>query len=244
MEKKFESELGKRIVEGKQRKSSKKTILGIAAVCASVLLFGAALTTFAAGVNSPVEIVVKELFEPTVEDLMTLDDVDTDLKRTMSIKYRSTLPPGNGDYSDSGNTKLIYSLNMQVQVEDVSSYGFATIVVGDLSVTFDDPVNAQITVNCAVETLIGTFAYAVPETSSVSGTSVDISAMAQLIVGYTDDPTAEDPTILIPVYYVVAPGDSISWTITVVMSVPNLSGSLSEVAWLDIYEDIANTATF
>ena len=243
MEKKFESELGKRIVEGKKRVSSKKAILAMAAICASALLFGATLTTFAVGVNSPVEITEISLFEPAVVDTMVnVNDVDTDLKRTMSIKYRSTLPPG---MNDPGNTKLIYSLNMQVKA--IEGYDFATMVVGEMAAVFTTPVDAQITVNCAVQTSSGTFD-AQPETiSALATTSIEVSALvpAQLIT--FEDQVNEDGTITqveVLKDYVVAEGDSMSWTITVVMLVPNVHGSLNEVAWPGIYEDIANTAAF
>jgi hypothetical protein len=242
MEKKFESELGKRIVEGKKRGSSKKTILGIAAVCASVLLFGAASVTFAVGVNAPVVITEKLLFEQ-VEDLILNEDLmDTDLKRSMSLKYRSTLPPGNGD---TGNTKLIYSLNMQVKTVD--GYDFVGMIVGDLSVLFAVDVEAKITIACTVTNAAGILP-AETEQYTSTGVSVDASASvpAELIVG-SEAVTDEFGTVTeVPVFdaYTVAIDDTISWTITVDISVPNLSGSLTEVAWPGIYEDIANTASF
>ncbi len=75
MEKKFESELGKRIVEGNRRKSTKKVVLVIAAVSVMTLLVGAASFTMAqmacAG-NSPV---VDEavLFESQEDSIMSTE---------------------------------------------------------------------------------------------------------------------------------------------------------------------------
>jgi len=245
MEKKFESELGKRIVEGKKRGSSRKVIMGIGAVGACALLFMAASYTFAASENSPVVITEKTLYSQETDYYTASVDGDADLQRTMSLNYRSTLPPGNGDL---GNTKLIYSVNMQVK--DTTDIVFTDMIVGELSVTFGLSVTSAVYVSCLVMTTDAdgnavTFTVSQPN-EIVYGTDVAVDAVVPSQYTYIESTIAEDGTVTeetITADYTVSAGDSLSWAITIATFHPDMTGSFAEVAWPGLV-DYVRAGTF
>lgn len=231
MERKFESDIGVRISEGK-RGASRKAILGISAIAACALLFGAASYSFAVSENAPVEITELPIFVQAPDEYAVLEEGDVDLARSMSLKYRSTLPPGNGD---SGNTKLIYSVNMQVK--STADIDFADLIAGELSVMYQLPVTASVTIACTV-TVAGeipiSYECAIGEYSVIdSVVVVDASVPTELITGYDDvlDENGDVVSVPVTVEYTVADGDSISWLITVAVSIPDLLVTLTEDAW-------------
>jgi len=222
MEKKFESELGKRIVEGNTRKSSKKVILGIAAIGACALLFGAASFSFAMGANAtgPSFITENVLFDHEVSELTDTETGDADAKRVMSLKYRSTAPPGDNDL---GNTKFVYVINIVINSTD--GYEFIGMNVGNLVIGFDAPVayNALVTVYTTGIANQGELpeAFSVTTTPATDDTTDGVDVTAIIPSATLLDGSAWVPTV----------GDTVSITITVDIAMPNLTGTATETAW-------------
>lgn len=236
MERKFESEIGNHLHDRKS-KSFKKAILGIAAISACALMLGAASAVFAVGENSPVEITEVTMFgETQIQDQYNADDVgDADLDRVMSLKYKTTLPPGNGD---PGNTKLLYNINMQVR--SVDGIDFSGMIVGELSAQFDESVVTIVTVECAVtvDGEIPVTYLTVGEKFYTTDGSVIVGAAvpSQVIEGYGED------GLPILVDYAVSVGDFMSWTITVVTFVPEVGVELTESAWPGLADIVRSDA--
>jgi hypothetical protein len=221
MEKKFESELGKRIVEGNQRKSSRKVILGIAAISACALLFGAASFSFAMGatVSGPPFIIENVLFDHEVSDLVDVETGDADVKRVMSLKYRTTDPPGG---IDPGNTKFIYVINLALNSTD--EYTLVGMPVGNLELAFTtyEGVNAEITTEITVVSNAG----GVSETMWANTTEYMLAESGL-------DLTATIPAVTLDsgLAWVPTPGDTVSIVITAHIGVPNLTGFATETAF-------------
>lgn len=224
MERKFESELGKRIMEGNRRKSSKNVMLVVATVGVMALLIGAASFTIArmatAG-NSPV---VSETYlfggpdvEP-VEDIILVspDSEDTAAKRVMNLKYRSVDP--QSDIVDLGKTKFTYMVNIYFKAT-VDGIGSGT-AVGNLEIVFDAPIDDS-------KVLIEETATIVCEPLGVSVDSTDVLA---------DENTALDKidvTAAIPTTALILGADySVSIKIEItIMDSPGLTGALTEQPW-------------
>jgi len=225
MEKKFESELGKRIVEGNRRKSTKKVVLVIAAVSVMTLLVGAASFTMAqmacAG-NSPV-VDEAPLFD-SQGDSITVGD-DTAAKRVMNLKYRS-VDPGTAD-SDLGVFKFTYAVNVYFK-DAVAGIG-SGIAVGNLVIVFNsDLVDGNVAITGTAVVLDGagnvvTSSYTLPSDANVDLNVIDVTAAIPTI----------DSTVTLGAGYSV----SINIQITI-DDAPGLSGTATEQPWPTLYSEV------
>ena len=110
MERKFESELAKKVAGGNKDNSSKKKGVLFAAVATCALLFGSAAFSIAEADNDNgnCPVTVKGLLDDEVDEL-TFVGPDPDVKRTMNLKARSFLPSGDADVE---YTKILYSVKV------------------------------------------------------------------------------------------------------------------------------------
>jgi hypothetical protein len=217
MGKEFESELGKRIVEGKKRKTSVKVGLVAAAVVSCALLFGTAAFSFAMGsgasAGSPPFMTEYTIWDHEVDEISFTEDGDADAKDVLSLKYKSSLPPGG---ADPGNTKLVFSLNVAINSTD--NFEFAGMTAALLTVWFDGTGQAVVSITSVLTTSAGETVFTtLPYLAWFYGTDTfDVAA------------TLPSTDVWTP-----AVGDTVSFNIVVEVYVPGMSGTVTELSWPD-----------
>jgi len=220
MVKEFESELGKRIVEGKKRKTSVKVGLVAAAAVSCALLFGTAAFSFAMGsgtsAGSPPFMTEVVIWDHEVDEISATEDGDADAKDVLSLKYRSSLPPGG---ADPGNTKLVFSLN--VAINSTENIDFAGMTAALLTVWFDGSGQAVVSITSVLTTSAGDMVFTtVPYLEWFYGTDTfDVAA------------TLPSSDVWTP-----AVGDTVSFNIVVEVYVPGMPGTVSELSWPDVID--------
>ena len=220
MVKEFESELGKRIVEGKKRKTSVKVGLVAAAAVSCALLFGTAAFSFAMGsgtsAGSPPFMTEVVIWDHEVDEISATEDGDADAKDVLSLKYKSSLPPGG---ADPGNTKLVFSLN--VAINSTENIDFAGMTAALLTVWFDGSGQAVVSITSVLTTSAGDMVFTtVPYLEWFYGTDTfDVAA------------TLPSSDVWTP-----AVGDTVSFNIVVEVYVPGMPGTVSELSWPDVID--------
>ena len=224
MVKEFESELGKRIVEGKKRKTSVKVGLVAAAAVSCALLFGTAAFSFAMGsgtsAGSPPFMTEVVIWDHEVDEISATEDGDADAKDVLSLKYRSSLPPGG---ADPGNTKLVFSLNVAINSTD--NFDFAGMTAALLTVWFDGSGQAVVSITSVLTNSTG---------DDVPFETVTKPYLAWFYGTDTFDVAATLPATL-PWGDVWTPavGDTVSFNIVIEVYVPGMSGTVTEQSWPD-----------
>lgn len=232
MEKKFESELGKRIVEGNRRKSTKKVVLVIAAVSVMTLLVGAASFTMAMQANAggPDFIYEELLLDGYLDTVPSPTDLNDDaVQRVMNLKFKSSAPPGE---SDGGLFRFTYGINIHFK-EMVDGIGTGT-AVGYLNISFDDDVDDNL-VSFATDAKL--YNPAGNEIRSGKPVVSDAEVDADII----------NVTAAIPVFYAtdlntvvpLAAGYSLSISVQITIEdSPLLSGTLTEQPWPTLTHEV------
>ena len=231
MEKKFESELGKRIVEGNRRKSAKKVGLVVAAVSVMTLLVGASVTmAMQANAGGPDFIYDDVVWDGERDTIMSTVDVNDDaVQRVMNLKFKSSAPPGD---ADGGLFRFTYGINIQFK-ELVDGIGTGT-AVGTLVIGFPEDIDdnlvsfsTQATLYDSAGTSIGSGTPVVSDADSDAGF---INVTAAIPVFYATDAITEVP---------LAAGYSLSISVQITIEdSPLLSGTLTEQPWPTLTHEV------
>jgi hypothetical protein len=220
MGKEFESELGKRIVEGKTRKTPVKVGLVAAAVVSCALLFGTAAFSYAMGsgasAGSPPFMTEVVIWDHEVDEISFTEDGDADAKDVLSLKYKSSLPPGG---ADPGNTKLVFSLN--VAINSTENFYFAGMTAAMLTVWFNGSGQAVVSITSVL--------------TNSTGDDVPFETVTKPYLAWFYGTDTFDVAATLPSSDVWTPavGDTVSFNIVVEVYVPGMSGTVTELSWPD-----------
>lgn len=137
MEKKFESELGKRIVEGNRRKVTKKVALAAFAIITVAAFFGAAAFSVVTSAKAGPPYMTAEDLVDHEQSTINNDGGSIAVSRVMTLMTRAfDIEAGGGAHMDC--FKFVYVMN--VQVIDADSIVLAGDAIGDLALAFDPSV--------------------------------------------------------------------------------------------------------
>jgi hypothetical protein len=197
MENRFESELGKRIVEGNRRKVTKKMAVVAFAMVSAALFFGTAAFSFVTSAQYAPYMTAETLFD---HEQSTIDNLggSAAVSRTMTLMTRAfDVETGGGAHVDC--FKFVYVMNVSIVDTDTTVY--AGDDIGDLALLFasDVPmpsVGLILTVEATTYAADGTpmtvdgysgvtMAYSTitneDQTMTVTGITVDANAPVDLI---------------------------------------------------------------
>ncbi|HUU07428.1 MAG TPA: hypothetical protein VMW88_03360 [Thermoplasmata archaeon] len=136
MERKFESELAKKVAGGNKDNSSKRKGVLFAAVATCALLFGSAAFSIAEADNdNGTPVTVLRLVPDAIDEIVAASSIDgeADVKRTMNLKARSFAPEGDSGCVDY--TKILYTVSVRVIDPDVSVLE-SGMMVGKLTIDY------------------------------------------------------------------------------------------------------------
>jgi hypothetical protein len=191
MEKKFESELGKRIVEGKNRQSTINVGIIAAAVVSCALLVGSAafLLPAMAGAETSAAVDYIELIDAEDDYLVYVEGLGLvhvadepldgiwDVKRTASLKQATFDSPSV--MSDAQYNKFVYVLN--VNLRDLTTFVPEGTVVGQLTIPYTGTSDPLVTQTMLVDgTLVAATPALVALVTDVDGNVVGISCEVAL----------------------------------------------------------------
>jgi hypothetical protein len=213
MERKFESELAKKVAGGNKDNSSKKKGVLFAAVATCALLFGSAAFSIAEADNDNgnCPVTVKGLLDDEVDEL-TFVGPDPDVKRTMNLKARSFLPSGDADVE---YTKILYSVKVHFNDSEAYTYGgmsvgiltigyaFSGLVLEEDFITeatvdgYDDGIDQTACVDISGDDLITQVELFLPKLDYTADSEVNFNVSVKLPVGFwsndDDDDVTEEP---------------------------------------------------
>lgn len=137
MEKKFESELGKRIVEGNRRKVTKKVALAAFAIITAAAFFGAAAFSVVSSAKAGPPYMTAETLEDHVQSTINNEGGSIAVSRVMTLMTRAfDVETSGGQHMDC--FKFVYVMNVQIVDDDsVVNVGDA---LGDLDLDFTSTV--------------------------------------------------------------------------------------------------------
>jgi hypothetical protein len=173
MEKKFESELGKSIVEGNRRKVTKKVAVMAFAIISAAAFFGTAAFSFVTSAQFAPYMTPEALFE---HEQSTIDNAggSVAVSRTMTLMTRAyDIDTGGGAHVDC--FKFVYVLN--VAIVDTDSVMLTGDAIGDLDLSFTNfvvwtPITPVLTVTATTYLADNT---ATPLTSDVARSGVTMT---------------------------------------------------------------------
>ena len=206
MERKFESELAKKVAGGNKDNSSKKKGVLFAAVATCALLFGSAAFSIAMSENDNGRPVAVLVLTDKVDELQADPDTDlnVDVKRVMNLKAKSFDSPGDNGCDEY--TKFVYSVN--VKIYDSEAYVYSDMDVGILVIGYASLVDLDTTT-----------------TVTVDGTELTQEA-ADACVLFSFGSTASVVISLPSIVY--AEGTDVNFNVSIKLPVWTWSGSVSE----------------
>ena len=228
MENKFESELGKRIVEGNRRKVTKKMAVVAFAVISAAAFFGTAAFSFVTSAQYAPYMTAETLFDheqSTIDD----DDGSVAVSRTMTLMTRAfDVETGGGAHVDC--FKFVYVLN--VAIVDADTTVLAGDDIGDLTLSFASEVPMP---------SVGLILTVEATTYAADGTPTTVDGYSGVTMAYSAT-TNEDQTLTVTGITVDAnapvdltgAGSSMTLYIDVwVYYLPSIEGTATEIAFAD-----------
>ena len=231
MDKKFESELGKRIVEGNRRKGPKVVMAAFAILTVASFLAAAAFSLVTSAKAGPPYMTAEDLVDHE-QSTITNEGGSVAVSRVMTLMTRAfDVDTGGGQHMDC--FKFVYVMN--VQVVDADSTVNVGDAIGDLSLEFANfvawyPIQPFMTVTATTYAVDGTVTTL---TSDVARAAITMAAS----VGYAVDEVTGEET---PVSYTGIAVD-VNSPVALDSAVPLMT--LSMDIWVYATPDIDGTYT-